>query len=169
MLTLSNREYILNLFIVYFICNLFVLLNYDGVYWDDYRLINTDYESIKSMFEQATGGLNLAAPFHGTLLKLENSVFYYRAIGFSFFFVSVVYVFLILQQLNKNIDQNFIITLIYSIIPLNSAKVALINTPAIVFMALFYMAFFVFLKCIKTQFDIRYRSLLYLLFLLSFI
>lgn len=49
-----NRDYLL-LFILYFIANIFLLLNINGIYWDDGILVNSSYEDIYSQFLQNEG------------------------------------------------------------------------------------------------------------------
>ena len=68
-------------------------------------LQSAGYETIKNLFSQATGDLDLATPFHTSLLYFDNAVFLYRIIVFVSFFLTGIFLFYILSSfkyLSKN-------------------------------------------------------------------
>ncbi|WP_345993673.1 hypothetical protein [Sulfurimonas sp. HSL-1716] len=164
----TNKRYMI-LFLIYCITNILNFLNYDGIYWDDYSLIGHDYSFIHNIFNQATGGLDFISPIHGILLYFDNSIVIYRFITYFSYFFTGILIFKILQSLDKLRDEDiFCIVLLYLVIPLNSAKIALINLPSNFYLLLFFIAFFLFVKYIQNSQNIFKRILIYILFFLSF-
>ena len=78
---------ILHLFILYFITNLFFLLNFQGVYWDDWVIVSQQPETIINIFSQT--GLIWIGYLHVFLQKVGNGIYIYRIVSFFAYFLSV--------------------------------------------------------------------------------
>jgi len=140
------KDYI-SLFLIYFLSHIFLLLNYDGLYWDDYVLYDQSFITIKSMFAQATGGLDTATYIHTSLLYFEDGILLYRLLVFTLYFLSAIFIFKILKSL-KLLDNSIVyfITLTYLVVPLMSAKIALIDFPYTLYLFIYFLAFFILSK-----------------------
>lgn len=55
----DEKKSLIVLFMVYPFTNIFLLLNIDGIYWDDWVLYNHSFEVIHSMFKQASGSIGI--------------------------------------------------------------------------------------------------------------
>lgn len=154
------------LFYLYCIGNIFFLLNFEGIYWDDWTLYNVDTASMLSQF-QMNGGF-ITGYIHYVLLNIANGVFMYRLLVFITFFLSGIFIYKILSQHITTQKNAFWITLIYLTIPINSAKIAIINAPSTFNLFIFFTAFFLLTKYITTPKSILYRILILFLFFISF-
>lgn len=163
-----NKEYIL-LFTLYFISNIFLLLNIDGIYWDDWTLYAKSYDALYSQFSQNSGVLGIVfTKMHYALLNLGNGVFPYRVLTFLLYFLTGIFLFKILRTL-KYLDKEaiFFITLIFLIAPLNSARITLIVFPYILGLTIFFFSFFLLSKNLKKQNKVL-RMIILVLFFISF-
>ena len=142
------------------------ILFLSGLFWDDWILYDSSSEFIISLMSQA--GYILRGYMHAALLSTKFSFLYYRIVDSSFFLLSVFITYKILKYFikDKNIFILFIL-LLYIIIPLNSAKFALINAISWPFIFFFYMAFYMLIRYMNTR-NLFYRIGSLLLFLLSF-
>lgn len=154
------------LFYIYFFSNIFFLLNFEGIYWDDWTLYNVDTASMLSQFKM--NGTLIAGYIHTILLNISNGIFIYRLLVFITFFLSGIFIYKILSQQITTEKNSFWITLIYLTIPLNSAKIALINAPAIFNLFIFFTAFFLLTKYTSTLKSTLYRIIILCLFFISF-
>jgi len=166
---MQHYKNFLTLFIIYFISNIFLLLNYNGIYWDDYAIYHQTYTTIKSMFAQASGGLDMATYIHTLLLSFDNGVFLYRFLTFILYFLSAIFFYHTLRSIHF-LDKNeiFLITLIYLVVPVFSARIALINFPYVLSLFLFNMAFLLLTHYMQYQRSFLYRIGILLLFAVSF-
>lgn len=165
-----NKYYksdIANLLYIYTISNIVMLLNFQGIYWDDWALYNVDHESIISLFRM--NGSMLLGYIHSILLSIGNGIFIYRFLVFLTFFLSGVLIYKILyKHILSSKNSAFWVTLIYLTIPLNSVKIALINTPAIFYLLIFFTAFYLLTEYLIKPKSIWYRVLILFLFFISF-
>jgi len=99
---LKNKKEYFILFILYSIANIFLLLNTNGIYWDDWTLINNSYKTIASQFCQASYGVGIITTnIHNTLLHIGNGIFIYRLLTFIFYFISTILLFQILKSIKE--------------------------------------------------------------------
>ena len=162
------KSNIAKLFYIYTLGNIFILLNFQGIYWDDWTLYNVDNESMMDQFRM-NGGL-LAGYMHSLLLPIGNGIFIYRILVFITFFMSGIFIYKILSQhISITKEASFWISLIYLTIPLNSAKIALINAPAIFLLFIFFIAFYLLTKYISKSKSTWLRISILSLFFISFV
>jgi len=167
---LKNKKEYFILFILYSIANIFLLLNTNGIYWDDWTLINNSYKTIASQFCQASYGVGIITTnIHNTLLHIGNGIFIYRLLTFIFYFISTILLFQILKSIKELSKRDtFFITLIFMLAPLNSAKVALIDFFYGLCLMFFFLAFYLLYKNMEKN-NYILRIIILLLFFASFL
>jgi len=159
---------IAKLFYIYLISSVFLLLNFQGIYWDDWTVNNVDNASMMNQFRM-NGGL-LAGYMHSILLSIGNGIFIYRLLVFITFFLTGVYIYKIMSKsLIFSKETSFWISLIYLTLPLNSAKIALINAPATFLLFAFFGAFHLLTKYVLEGKSIWHRLTILALFFSSFV
>lgn len=155
------------LFGLYCIANFFLLINYSGVYWDDWTLVNQDPATILNAFAQS--GFWWMGYFHVFLQSIGNGIYIYRLISFFSYFFSGILLYYILKRLNYFSKKTlFFLILLFLIAPINDARVALINTPSILTLCQFYFAFFLLSIYLDSDKKIYIRLLILSLFFISF-
>lgn len=156
----------IQLFIFCLIYHFFILLNFEGIYWDDWVLYNVDVDSVNRMFAMA--GSNVGQ-FHSLILTIDSGVLLYRALLFLGLYLSALSIYSIIK-LNyfKEGRVALIIAAIYLVLPLNSAKVALINTLPFLLVSGFFIAFYLLDKYIHSGSKVWYRITSLILFFISF-
>ncbi|RUR12742.1 hypothetical protein [Legionella sp. km772] len=164
----SEKSYLLQLFLLYFISNVFLLLNFNGVYWDDWSLAYQSPEIIKNIFAQ--NSFIWIGYLHIFLKNIGNGIYIYRILVFFTYFGSGICLFYILQRI-KYIDKNsaFFITLFFLLAPVNNARIALINTPPILMLGIFYFSFLLLTQYLDNKRTIIYRIIILSLFFISFL
>lgn len=156
------------IFIIYFISQILFLLNFNAIYWDDWTLFNQDSASIMSQFDMNKA--LIAGYIHIYLFSYENTILIYRILTFFAFFVSALFLMKILKNLSFLDNTSiFYIILIYLLSPVNSAKIALINTPYILFLLIFFLAFYLLTRYLKKEGSLYYRLIILGLFFFSFL
>jgi hypothetical protein len=142
----------------YFLSHFGLVLISSSVYWDDWTLYNTSPELIFQTFDQAGTILNWASYFHTFLLGFGP--YTYRIITFFSYLLSSLLVFRILkEQLNIKPQDAFVISLLFTVLPFNSARISLIVVPYAICYVCFFIAWYLIFKN---------RLLSTLLFFLSF-
>ncbi len=135
----------------------------DAIYWDDWVLFNVDSQVILDTFSQAGSILNWLGYMHISLLSIGPEA--YRILTLLLMFFSGYLLWLILKNIPSiSLEERNIITLLFLLLPLNAARVALITFPY----TLCYFSFFLawYLAIAKKSFLTKTGSLL--LFLFSF-
>jgi hypothetical protein len=134
------------------------ILILDAIFWDDWILYRSSSTDLFDIFKQTGSPFNFAGYLH--FILLEAGPWIYKILTFILMFFSGILLNKILIRY-ENIDKNtrFFIVLLFLILPLNSARVALINFPAILCYFLFFLAWFLM--------D-RYRIAALILFFISF-
>lgn len=163
-----KNGYIIRLFLLYLLSNLFLLLNFQGIYWDDWALVTQSSQTIKDIFDK--NGFIFIAYLHLFLKKIGNGIYIYRLLMFFAYFSAGISLFYILQRI-KYFDKKtaFYIALLFLLAPVNNARIALINTPVVLMLALFYFAFFLLTRYLDRDKNIANRVTILLLFFTSFI
>lgn len=156
---------ILLVVILYSLAHGLLLVN-TGIYWDDWTIVGVDPQTVLDIFNQTR--TPWAGQMHSFLLSLSYGLPIYRAIVFLSFLLSSLLVNAILSSIDS-IDRNnrLILVLFFSLFPVNSARVAIINAPYAITYLLFFLGFWVLTKYVNKGF-ILLRIISLLLFLLSF-
>lgn len=165
----SEKRTFAILFIIYLISNIFLLLNYNGIYWDDWVLYGNSFSTLNNIFIQAVGYAGyVSSGLHYFLLNLGNGIFSYRVLTFILLFLNGIFIYKIMENLRiiPKIDIFFIVLFIL-VAPLYSAKIALIDFPYTFFTTIFFMAFYLLSKNIH-ELNIIKRILILSLFFFSF-
>ena len=168
----SDKKTIFTLFTIYTIANLFLLLNYNGIYWDDWVLYNNEYDVLLNMHIQAAGKQG----YISTLIRYifantgDIGIFLSRVLIFLFLFCTGYFLFKVLKRFEffSPIDRFFIV-LFFIIAPLNSAKIALINFQGNLRVFIFFFAFYLVIQYLfQKENRILLRGFILLLFFLTF-
>jgi len=150
---LNNQRVIFCIFFfIYLIANSFFILNYNGVYWDDWTLYEHDFETINSFFYQAAGEIGYSVSWlHYALSTIGNGVYIYRVFTFFLLFMSCLFLYNIFCSIKSISDKDrFFLVLFVLLAPLYGAKVALIDFPYTLYSTLFFFPFFCFQNILVT-------------------
>ena len=154
--------------VVYFVSNMFLLLNVNGVYWDDYRLFPEPRTVVVNEFTQY--GMPVFGYLHFFFVSIGNGVIAYRAATFFLYFIaglSLYFTLLNIKALSK--QDAFFVTILFLILPLNSARIALIDFSYCICYASFFVAFWLLTIYLKRAPNIFFRGSILLLFMFSFL
>lgn len=133
---------IVKLFIIYLLSYFLLLLNTNALYWDDWVLYHQSFVELQSMFRQLTGNIPFLEYFYYYMGLLGNGVLSFRIAVFICYFLSGLFLYLILLDIKYFSKKSaFYISLIFLILPVNSAKVALSVAPYGFFNCMFFFAF----------------------------
>ncbi|TGN07969.1 hypothetical protein [Leptospira ilyithenensis] len=148
----------------YTISNLLLLLNYDGVFWDDWVTYNQSFETLKIMYEEIQ--FVLIGSFATLLTRIGNQVFPFRFYIFVFGFLNGVFLYQILKSLNL-FDRNsvFFLTMLFLVVPLFGGKNAM--TPYGLPVFCYYFGFYILTIYFENP-RLWKRALALLLFYCSF-
>jgi hypothetical protein len=173
--TKSFREYKfeITLFLIYVLCHggIFFILN--SIYWDDWVLFNSDKNVIITTFKQAGGSFfNYTGYMHSNIIPIGQWI--YKVATFVLYFFSSIILYQILLE-NKKFEKSTsqIITIFFLILPLNSARVALIDFPYTIGYFLFFLAWkiknhrLLSLVIFFFSFNINSLPFLYILFIID--
>lgn len=155
------------IFGLYCLAYFLLLLNKAGFYWDDYFLHNHAAEDILKKFNYA--GLPYFAYIHSFMGSLGNGIFPYRVGIFLVYLLSGIFLYYILSTV-KGLSKNTIsvITLIFLLLPVNNARIALIDFPYGLCLCLFFLAFWLLTQYLKKP-TILSRILILTIFFCSFL
>jgi hypothetical protein len=116
------------------------LVNYDGIYWDDWTIVGNADDNIKATFDQA--GSILTGNVHQILTGVGNGVWIYRLISFGSMWITGLLIFRLLLGLARvSSSDAFYLAALSIVYPVNQARIAIVNTPAIYSVAIFFVAF----------------------------
>jgi hypothetical protein len=162
-----EKSIIMRLFFLYFLTNIFLLLNFQGVYWDDWVVYSQRPDTVINIFTQT--GVVLMGYLHVILQKIGNGIYIYRILSFFGYFASGVFLYFILQK-SRAFDKasGFFIALLFLLAPVNYAKMALVNATPIIFLSIFYLSFFLLSLYLENKKNIFLRVVILSLFLISF-
>jgi hypothetical protein len=147
-----------SLFIFYSLAHLGLLFILDAVYWDDWTLYNVRSESIFETYKMAGAVFNWVAYLHTSILSL--GIWLYKCLTFILMFFTGVLLWKISERISW-VDQHsrYILVLLFLVLPLNWARVAIIDFPYTLCYFFFFLAWFLLGKN---------RPLALLFFLFSF-
>jgi hypothetical protein len=155
---LINNPFLVFL-IVYTIGHIGILTIPRAVFWDDWTLFNTKNETILGTFREAGDVFNLFGLMHVFLLGL--GVWVYKYLTFVVMYLSGCFLFLVLKRQSWiSNDAAFFTTILFLVLPLNTARVSLICMPYTMCYFIFFLAWYLV---------VRHRILSLLLFFLSFL
>ena len=166
----SKKKYLI-FFILYLISNVFLLLNVDGIYWDDWWILGVEQSILDQAFYELDGNAGVVrSKMIGLLSQVGNGVLIFRLLTFALHFLVVIFAYKILQTIKSlNKEDVFFITLIFMLAPLNSAK-ALAGTvlPYSVSLTIFFLSFYLLSRNLSAN-NFVVRLLTLALFFASFL
>lgn len=155
--------------LLYLISNVFLLLNINGIYWDDWVLYSQSFDEIKDLSNQLTGNTHLFEYIHLALSHIGNGVLSYRVATFIVYFLAGLFLYFILLDIKQIPQQSaFYIALLFLILPVNSARIALCDLPYGLFLCVFFFAFWLLTHYIHRNGTFLFRLAILGLFYLSF-
>jgi hypothetical protein len=114
-------------FFLYLLSYGLILIN-AGVYWDDWCIYNMSDEGISEAFI-GNGGFYLI-PIHSFLQNISNSPpILYHVLTFILYFTNTVFLYHTLPYLKVKNDNRFILTALFTVIPINFARIYMICFP----------------------------------------
>lgn len=165
----NNKKVFLVLFIIYFVTNIPLLINFNGIYWDDWVLFGNSIDTLNRMFFEAVGYAGYSASYMHYYMINSLGIYSYRILTFALLFLSGYFVFKILYTIPIfSSKDRFFITLFFLIAPLYDAKIAIINFPYTLYSTLFFFAFYI-LSVAFNDLKLSKRISILVLFFISFL
>lgn len=130
------------LILVFALTHGWVLMSYNALYWDDWSILTSDAVELHRMFKFV--GFELAGYLHAWLVPLGAGA--YRLLMLLSLALMSVCVFLIARAYGLRALQAGLITALFIVAPLNTSKIAAINVPAVMFAAIFFLAWVFLLR-----------------------
>ena len=154
------------IFGLYFIANILLLLNVDGLYWDDWAVYKQEPGTLALLFGQIQHGIK--GDFFVYFSHLWNGIYGFRIFLFFSTFLMGLLVYGILKNI-KELDKSslFFITAFFLTIPVNSAKILIAVVPFVFPVFLFYSAFYFLTLYLKSP-NLIVRVGILALFFVSF-
>lgn len=154
------------LFGLYLVSNIFLLLNVDGLYWDDWIGYHQDDSTLALFFGQIQHGIK--GDFFLFFSHLGNGIYGFRMFIFIATFIMGMLVYLILNNIKElNEKALFFLTAFFLLIPVNSAKIAISVIPFVLPILIFFLAFY-WLTLYLKQPNLLARVVILVLFFASF-
>lgn len=154
------------LFSLYLIANILFLSNTNGLYWDDWTCYNQSLNTMKILLSEIQHGIK--GDFVLFLSQYGNHVYPFRIFVFFANFFIGIFVYFILSSIKElNRQSVLFITLLFLLVPLNSAKISIAVVPFLFPILIFYFAFFLVTLYAKYP-NILLRLLILNLFFTSF-
>jgi hypothetical protein len=147
----------------------FPMLFNNGIYWDDWTLYNSDFEQLKLQF--FGNGIRPWAYIHNFFLTIggENSPVLYHILSFISFYLSFVFLTLIIKNLNTRYSSLLSFSsLLILVLPFFEAKTTMICIPYTVHTTFFLAATYFLIIYIQKK-KIAFRIVSLVLFFFSFI
>ena len=164
----SNKKVFLILFSIYFLVNIPMLLNFNGIYWDDWTLVGHSLETLNITFFGAVGYSGYATSYLHYFMINELGIYSYRIFTFILLFLSGWFIFKILSTISIFSSQDrFFITILFLVAPLYSAKIALIDFPYTFYSFLFFLGFLILSSYIY-RLNLFVRVMVLIIFFFSF-
>lgn len=165
----SNKKIFFTLAITYTIVNIPLLLNFNGIYWDDWTLVNHTYSTIFQQFSQVAGAAGIVTGTLHWFMINELGVYSYRLLTVALLLMSGWFLFNILCSVPLfTKTDSFFISILFLLSPLFGSRVALINFPYTLFNFVFFFGFFL-VRHYKESPRIHLRIAILITFFLSFL
>jgi len=122
-----------------------LLLNTQGLYWDDWGIYGQTASSISKVFGES--GLPWMANYHLFMATLGNGVYAYHLLVFGAFLIAALLLLNILRTI-REIDpaDRMLVALFFAVFPVNTARTALINSPYAICYMFFFIGFWLLAK-----------------------
>jgi len=147
--TTTRKDYLI-FFILYSISFSLLLLNFDGLYWDDWVILNQTTETKQIFFSEFKN--DVLYYFHMYFTSLDNSAFWYRVFVFVSYFITGMFLNAILKNIKELSSKDiFYITLLYLIMPVISSRIAISIIPFFFPLLIFYASFYMLTKYLKNN------------------
>lgn len=152
--------------ILFFISNFFLLVNYEGLYWDDWTLYNQDRRVLVVLFDMLHH--DLKGDFYLIISKFFNHIYLFRIFVFISYLLIAYFTYKVLSSTKLfNKFENKLISFVSIIIPIHTS-ITLISINIFLFpVLLFYSAFFLLTKYYQSN-SIYLKIIILYLFFLSF-
>lgn len=163
------------LFFIAVLANIWMLINNNFYYWDDYALVSHDYEVLYNWFYQSTGYLAYyVAGLHTLFLDYLGGVLAYRLFTFilnvfsGILFYKIMHHFFVISYRRRGGDGDcridaLIVSSLFIMFPFYTAQYALIMLPYTVSILLFFAASYMVLF-LKKRALVTFVSLILYLF-----
>ena len=163
------QDYLI-LFGIYLVANSLLLLNVNGIYFDDWTVFNHEYTTLFKMTDELLGSAGIVyAKIHYALGNIGNGVLVYRILVFILYFLSGLFAYKILANIPTLKKQDvFYLALLFLIAPVYLGRLFLSVVQYTVFLSVFFAAFYLLSQYIKSP-KIWLRVVILALFFSSFI
>jgi hypothetical protein len=136
-----ERDYFLDLLVIYAIAHGGLLLISNAVYWDDWTIYNVSHDAILDTFKMSGVPFNSFGYLH--IAIISAGPWLYKVLTFVLMFSTGALLWKIIERHNwVGIDLRYSIVLLFMVLPLNSARVALITFPYTLCYFLFFLAWY---------------------------
>jgi hypothetical protein len=140
-----QRTIIVALVCLFILTHAWVLLSFDALYWDDWSILTSDSAELHRMFKFV--GFELAGSIHAWLVPLGAGA--YKILMLVSLAVMSACVFLITRSYRLTSAQAGWITAFFIVAPLNTSKIAAVNVLALVFAAVFFVAWTLLIRDLR--------------------
>lgn len=152
--------------ILFLISNIFLLLNYQGLYWDDWVSYNQERQTLISFFDMIQHGLK--GEFYFILSKFFNHIYLFRVFVFIAYIAIGYFTYKILLSTKLfNEFESKLIAFISIIVPVNTSVMLISITPFLFPVLIFYFAFYLLTKYYQKP-DKYLKIIILFLFFISF-
>jgi hypothetical protein len=158
-----QRTIIVTLVCLFALTHAWALLSFDALYWDDWSILTSDSVEIRRMFKFV--GFELAGTINAFLASLGAGA--YKILMLAGLAVMSASVFFIAQSYRLTRLQAGLITALFIVAPLNTSKIAAVNVLALVFAAVFFLAWLLLIRDLQKP-SLLQRLCILALFSLSF-
>ena len=163
---LKELKVVFLLILIYSAAYFLLLLDTNGIYWDDWTLFRHSHKAISIQFHQM--GFPQLGSLFSWLFSYKYGVFIARIFTFSLFLASGLLFYFILKRIKEiNALERFFLTAFFLVFPVNSARIATIMLTYSICYLLFFLAFYITTKYSENK-NIFLRILALILFFLSF-
>ena len=138
----SLRIVVFALAMIFAATHSWVLLSWNALFWDDWSILTSNSDEIRRMFKFV--GFDLAGLLHAGLVPLGAGA--YKILMLSSLALMSFCVFLIARHHGFNAEYAGCITALFIVAPLNTSKIAAINVAAVMFAAIFFVAWTLLLR-----------------------
>ncbi len=152
----------LSLFAIYSLCHGWSLVH-PGIYWDDWVLIGIDPELVRDDFFR--NGRPFFGLLHEALLHLPFTIFVYKILIFTGYFIASIQFYKILQKIKYFTEKDaLLLCLLFTVLPYNAAQYSIVIIQYVVCLVLFFTALLLWLKNEPKPY---HRVIMFICFVLS--
>lgn len=148
---------------LFIISYLFFLINYQGLYWDDWAAYNQERNTLAIFFDMLQH--NIKGDFFLIISKFFNHIYLFRIFTFiTYAFIAYATYNILLSTKIFNESESKLISFLSVIVPINSSIVAISVIPFLFPVLLFYIGFFLLTK----YYDNSSKSLRFIILFIFF-